>query len=152
MYPITAIGRVLACLCALVGAGTIAMLVSVLVDRYQRVYNRKKFYPEQVISPVDAADAEHDEKEDFIRRKLTGLKRNLSNQSVFFPTLAPYRPSPVVRQTSKPSSSSHVRFIISLTNDQLVDQLMRELTEAIDISGEEMHLKLVSDRGESLEK
>lgn len=39
----------IACLCALSGAGTIAMLVSVLVDRYQRVYTRKLYVkPEQI--------------------------------------------------------------------------------------------------------
>ena len=45
--PITPIGRILACLCALFGAATMEMLVSVLVDRYQRVYNRKKFFSQQ---------------------------------------------------------------------------------------------------------
>jgi hypothetical protein len=39
----------IACLCALSGAGTIAMLVSVLVDRYQRVYIRKLYIkPEKI--------------------------------------------------------------------------------------------------------
>ena len=44
MFPITPIGRNLSCLCALFGAVTMGMLVLVLVDRYQRVYNRKKFF------------------------------------------------------------------------------------------------------------
>jgi voltage-gated potassium channel len=47
MFPVTPIGRILACLCALFGAATIRMFVSVLVDRYQRVYNRKKVFPQQ---------------------------------------------------------------------------------------------------------
>lgn len=47
MYPITPIGRLLSCLCALFGAATMGMLISVLVDRYQRVYNRKKFLSQQ---------------------------------------------------------------------------------------------------------
>ena len=47
--PTTPAGRVIACLCALSGAGTIAMLVSVLVDRYQRVFTRKLYIkPEQI--------------------------------------------------------------------------------------------------------
>ncbi|CAF3712773.1 unnamed protein product [Rotaria sordida] len=37
MVPITALGRLTAVLCALTGVGTIGMLVSVLVDRYQRI-------------------------------------------------------------------------------------------------------------------
>jgi hypothetical protein len=46
LYPITPIGRILSCICALFGAATMGMLISVLVDRYQRVYNRKKFLPQ----------------------------------------------------------------------------------------------------------
>ena len=143
MYPETAIGQVLACLCALFGAATIGMLVSVLVDRYQRVYNRKKFYPEQVISPVDASDAEHDEKEEFLRKNLSGLKRSPTNEPFFFPTLALRPPSPGVVHRPSENSSSHVRFIVSLTDEQLAEQLMREFNEAIAISGEAMQLRLV---------
>ncbi|CAF4364562.1 unnamed protein product, partial [Adineta steineri] len=43
IYPITPIGRVISCLCALFGAATIGMLVSVLVDRYQRVFARRLY-------------------------------------------------------------------------------------------------------------
>ena len=63
--PTTPAGRVIACLCALSGAGTIAMLVSVLVDRYQRVYTRKLYVkPEQIdfgdySDGDDAIDSKH---------------------------------------------------------------------------------------------
>ncbi|CAF1550311.1 unnamed protein product, partial [Didymodactylos carnosus] len=46
MYPITAVGRVLACLCTFSGTATVGMLASVLVDRYQRVYTRKLYINE----------------------------------------------------------------------------------------------------------
>ncbi|CAF1117940.1 unnamed protein product [Didymodactylos carnosus] len=46
LYPITAAGRILACLCAFSGTATIGMLASVLVDRYQRVYTRKLYIKE----------------------------------------------------------------------------------------------------------
>ncbi|CAF1257635.1 unnamed protein product [Rotaria sordida] len=36
-------GRIIACFCAISGTGTIAMLTSILVDRYQRVYNRRLY-------------------------------------------------------------------------------------------------------------
>lgn len=49
MYPVTPIGRILTCLCAFVGAGMMGMLISILVDRYQRVYNRKMFVPQDEI-------------------------------------------------------------------------------------------------------
>ena len=45
----TILGRLIACLCALTGVGTIAMLVSVLVDRYQRVYTRKRYIESEKI-------------------------------------------------------------------------------------------------------
>ncbi|CAF1478240.1 unnamed protein product [Rotaria sp. Silwood1] len=49
MVPVTALGRLTAILCALTGVGTVGMLVSVLVDRYQRVYTRKLYIkPEQI--------------------------------------------------------------------------------------------------------
>lgn len=49
MCPVTPIGRILTCFCAFVGAGMMGMLVSILVDRYQRVYNRKMFVPQDEI-------------------------------------------------------------------------------------------------------
>ena len=79
MYPVTTIGRILACLCAFFGVSTSGMLISVLVDRYQRIYNRKKFFPEQMMTAVDSSDNEHDEKQDFINRKLTSTKQTLSS-------------------------------------------------------------------------
>ncbi|CAF3146464.1 unnamed protein product [Rotaria sp. Silwood2] len=45
MYPITWAGRTIACICALSGAATIGTLISILVDRYQRAFNRKTYWP-----------------------------------------------------------------------------------------------------------
>ena len=51
----------IACFCALSGAGTIAMLVSVLVDRYQRVYKRKLYIQGETIDLDEYADEDrHD--------------------------------------------------------------------------------------------
>ncbi|CAF1189243.1 unnamed protein product [Rotaria sordida] len=43
LAPATPGGRIIACFCAISGTGTIAMLTSILVDRYQRVYNRRLY-------------------------------------------------------------------------------------------------------------
>jgi hypothetical protein len=59
--PITAIGRIVACLCALCGAATIGMLVSVLVDRYQRIYARTLFINDEPIHIDDYSDDENDD-------------------------------------------------------------------------------------------
>lgn len=53
MTPKTVIGRILACSCALSGPAMIGMLVSVLVDRYQRVYNRKLYISDTQNEPID---------------------------------------------------------------------------------------------------
>lgn len=47
LSPITPVGRGLACLAAIYGITIVSMLVSVLVGRYQRVYNRKRFFNEE---------------------------------------------------------------------------------------------------------
>ncbi|CAF1585905.1 unnamed protein product [Rotaria sp. Silwood1] len=63
LVPVTALGRLTAMLCALTGVGTIGMLVSVLVDRYQRVYTRKLYIkPEQIVFN-DYSDEENEDLE-----------------------------------------------------------------------------------------
>jgi hypothetical protein len=157
MYPVTPVGRVLACAGALSGVATIGILVSVLVDRYQRIYNRKKFFPEHITSIIDASDSEHEQKEDFIRKKLTGLARGTSN-------LAMCSPAPTLRRASTrhPStlgldatlaSLSHVRCIVSFTDvtnnkatvRQIADELIKQLIDATTISEQPMHWKLISE-------
>ncbi len=59
--PITPIGRIIACLCALFGASMIGMLVSVLVDRYQRVYARKLYKNEEMIDFDEYSDDENND-------------------------------------------------------------------------------------------
>lgn len=44
LAPETALGRALACFAAVYGISIVSMLVSILVGRYQRVYNRKRFF------------------------------------------------------------------------------------------------------------
>lgn len=53
MTPTTAVGRVLTCFCALFGPAMMGMLVSVLVDRYQRVYNRKMYFSHDHLQSID---------------------------------------------------------------------------------------------------
>jgi hypothetical protein len=55
MYPITPIGRMLSCLCT----ATVGMLISVLADRYQCVYRRKIFFPQEETSVTDPSENQH---------------------------------------------------------------------------------------------
>ncbi|UJR30490.1 hypothetical protein I4U23_018023 [Adineta vaga] len=47
LSPVTPLGRALASLCAIFGISVVSMLVSVLAERYQRVYTRKLFLNEK---------------------------------------------------------------------------------------------------------
>ncbi|CAF1075589.1 unnamed protein product [Adineta steineri] len=159
MYPITATGRVFGCACAFFGVATSSILVSVLVDRYQRIYNRRKYFPEQILSVVESSDNEHEEKQDFINTRLSGTKR-----SIFSGILAPLRPVPSVTSMTKyrryfdpKISSANIQFIISIqdnkTNNkstqQTANELMKELTELIQNSGEQIYLKLTTSEIDS---
>ncbi|CAF2523581.1 unnamed protein product [Rotaria sp. Silwood2] len=59
--PITPMGRIVSCICALFGAATMGMLVSVLVCRYERVYVRTVFIDEAVIDSYDYPDSENND-------------------------------------------------------------------------------------------
>jgi hypothetical protein len=61
LTPVTVGGRIIACFCALSGIGTIAMLTSVIVDRYQRVYNRRMYIKPEKIHPEDIFNDEQDD-------------------------------------------------------------------------------------------
>ncbi|CAF2761178.1 unnamed protein product [Rotaria sp. Silwood2] len=61
--PATVLGRLIAVLCAFSGVGTIGMLVSVLVDRYQRVYKRKLYINPEKIDFNDYSDEENEDLE-----------------------------------------------------------------------------------------
>ncbi len=66
LTPITPLGRGLACLGGIYGITIVSMLVSVLVGRYQRVYNRKRFFNEEYSDKMIFSDSftrlkDHDE-------------------------------------------------------------------------------------------
>ncbi len=147
IYPVTIAGRILTCACAFLGLAISGMLISVLVEHYQRVYNRKQFLPEQIITAIDSSDSEQEEKQDFINRKLSGIRKNLSG-GLIFPTLIE---SPNNNRKYK-KSSSQVRFIIKVTEDEpnnnsnhnTANELMTELTETVKNTGEQINFELIS--------
>ena len=154
MYPVTIAGRILTCACSFSGLATSAMLVSVLVERYQRIYTRKQFLPDQVMTVLNSSDTENDEKQEFINRKLSGLKKTLSSKSIE-PSMTRFRESIAESNDRKlsrlVSSASQVRFIITITDDQTnnktaddtAHQLMTQLRETIENTGEQINLKLI---------
>ncbi|UJR34289.1 hypothetical protein I4U23_021693 [Adineta vaga] len=149
MYPVTVIGRILACACAFCGVAISGMLVSVLVDRYQRVYNRKQFFPEQILSAIDSSTTEQDEKQDFINKRLSASRRTLTGGLILpiVPTQTKLSSTNSIKYSKFNNSSSHVRFIISIHDHHtsmhdVTNELMKELTNIIQNSGEPIELKL----------
>jgi len=153
MCPITAIGRIIACLCGLSGAATVGMLVSVLVDRYQRVYNRKMYISEPEMSEVDfdmISNPDDDAKSTLSVQK-SGLIRNLSG-------VITRRFSFMQDKTKHDSHQSYnYQFLVSFNNnnkdpsatDQIVTTMKKKLTEAISTADIDVNLKLIdSDRQE----
>ena len=63
LAPVTVGGRIIACFCALSGTGTIAMLTSVIVDRYQRIYNRRMYIKPKAIRSEDIFNNEQNDLE-----------------------------------------------------------------------------------------
>jgi hypothetical protein len=131
MYPISPTGRILACICAFVGAGMMGMLVSVLVGRYQRVYNRKMYIPEPEVSTADLEqrlNSQDNTKSNHSSRR-SSLKRPL-------PSAIPDR-LPSVHGNSRPnqrrssSRSSKAHSIVSFDGENIDDNQTDKLVLAV---------------------
>ncbi|CAF1465883.1 unnamed protein product [Adineta ricciae] len=156
MYPVTVAGRILTCMCAFFGVAISGMLVSVLVGRYQRVYNRKMFFPEQILSAIDESSTEQDEKQEFINKRLSKVPR----KTVFSTIIPPVTPRPSVVSSidyknyldSKKLSSYKIQFVISIYEsqgkslDNYSMDLMEELKEIVHNRDLNIHLKLINPR------
>jgi hypothetical protein len=169
--PITPIGRIIACLCGLLGAATIGMLVSVLVDRYQRVYARKLYINEETVDLHEGSDDENNEVES---RKNSGqLPRRNQSKVIEDPdarakenaafeqeepnitnTVEVDPPANVIDPVQAPirPADSRVHFIIGYVDDEN-HEASRDLLETITslvarrrTTDENIHLNVVSDR------
>ncbi len=127
--PITPIGRVVACLCALVGASMIGMLVSVLVDRYQRVFARKLYKNEETIDFDEYSDDENNDTDSkgsgqLRRRNVKEIEdpdaRARINATFVFDDndVIPTSDAQFINENSMSRPNSHVHFIIGYVNDE----------------------------------
>ncbi|CAF1133932.1 unnamed protein product [Adineta steineri] len=143
IYPITVAGRIIACLCALVGAGMMGMLVSVLVDKYQRVHKRKMYIPDKHMTSVElerlfnqdqsrlnipSESSSRDKKSSSIQRKKNQNSRRSS------------------------SKSYNVQFVVSFNDeniddddepDTIVASVKEKISEAIADVGNGISLKVI---------
>jgi hypothetical protein len=148
MCPITPVGRVLTCLCALSGPATMGMLVSVLVDRYQRVYNRKMYISEPEISSVDF-DLTNDPDDDDMT-SIFSLQK-LSRRQKFSTTISPQLSSGHGKSKNDRKEAYKLQFVVSFNDkdrtvtDVVVATMKKKLTEVVSTSDIDVNLKLIDD-------
>jgi hypothetical protein len=157
------VGRVISCLCALCGAATIAVLVSVLVDRYQRVYTRKLYIQEEII---DFHDHSEDENNDDESKCSTQYHRRRGSSRIEDPDRRAKDKIDSIHQMSTTDSSpiedegncleqrthSGLHFVIGYAGDEsqnIPDQLLQRIstmiaeeTERLGIKSNEEHQSL----------
>ncbi|CAF4144050.1 unnamed protein product [Rotaria sp. Silwood2] len=114
LTPMTALGRSLACLAAIYGISIVSMLVSVLVDRYQRVYARKHFLDEEYTENTVLNDS--------LRCSINNDKYvesqiDLERQFSAIPELCDH----VEKEPDSDEPSGKVRFIIGYLSDDDAD-------------------------------
>jgi hypothetical protein len=146
MCPITAAGRVITCLCALFGAATMGMLTSVLVDRYQRVYNRKMYVLESETASAEFdIESELDDETNSIRsRQDSGRRRRFSG------AISQHLPSSIQgRRKNDRHHACKLQFIVSFKDrcetDHVTTIMKEKLTEAILTTDIDVNLKLIDD-------
>ncbi|CAF0836573.1 unnamed protein product [Adineta ricciae] len=156
MCPITVAGRIIGCLCALCGPATMGMLISVFVDRYQRVYNRKMYIAEPEISSVELdkmTNGDEDTKSVASSRRAgrrAELSRTISQQfSTFHSKMKPDQ-----------HQSYKFQFVLSFdkkkvekdndSTDRVITAMKKKLTEAISNTDIDVDLKLVDNDSQEL--
>ncbi|CAF1243242.1 unnamed protein product [Rotaria sordida] len=168
--PITPIGRIIAALCGLCGAAIIGMLVSILVDQYQRVFARKLYINEDIIDFHEFSD---DENNDTDSRRSSGQSHRRCNMketecsdlrtkfnSVFekdnnhtIPTIniSSTPDIEIINEDPRNQYSSGVHFIIGYVDNEK-EEKSRDLLETISsfvtqkqIAGDNIRLSIVSD-------
>ncbi len=153
MCPITPVGRVLTCLCALSGPATMGMLVSVLVDRYQRVYNRKMYVSEPEMPSIDfdmADDADDDDMTSIFSLQKLSRRRKISG------TISQQLSSIHGKSKNDRQEAYKLQFVVSfndkdrITTDGVVTTMKKKLTEAISTSDIDVNLKLIDHESREL--
>jgi hypothetical protein len=119
IIPITIIGRIIACLCALFGAATIGMLVSVLVDRYQRVFARKLYINEEPVDLHELSDVDEQSNNDDDTTRTVADEQRLSHTSI--PMIQMSHLSTIEPTCSHETSSHRIYFILGYVNDERCD-------------------------------
>ncbi len=159
MVPITAAGRTIACLLALCGAATVGMLVSVLVDRYQRVYNRKMYISEPEMSSIDLdlmTNPDDDIKSPSTLHRSSRMHEFSEAISQGISSLQGKRKH-YQHRLSLPQAYN-LQFVVSFNNnnkddnatDHIVSIMKKKLTEVISNTNIDVDLKLIDNDSQEL--
>lgn len=138
LAPVTPLGRVLACFAAVYGVSVVSMLVSVLVDRYQRVYARKHFLDEEY--------SENTVLNDTMLRSNNNDKCTespIGNEKQFEPIQEYYDHSQERKDDDQPSGK--VRFIIGYLSDDDDDDNDDGTDDDLDGNGHEIIHKVAQE-------
>ncbi len=152
MYPITVGGRILTCFCALFGSATMGMLTSVLVDRYQRVFNRKMYLSEQEI-PLPDCDTKSNHDDNDVKSNGSSSKSERKRR-----TSPPFtqRISSVQEKikNDRYQALSKLQFVVSFKDDCVADEIVtvikRKLMEVILTTDIDVNLKLIDDNSQEI--
>lgn len=156
MCPTTAAGRIITCLCALCGPATMGMLISVLVDRYQRVYNRKMYIQEDDVSNVDLDIMASSDDE---VKSSTSSRRTLRRQD-FSTAISQHLTSFHGKIKHEPHSSNKLQFVVSMNNkktekdssatDCILAVIKKKMAEVVALAEVDVDLKLVDGNSKEL--
>lgn len=106
LAPVTATGRALACVMSVFGITILSMLASVLVDRYQRVYSRKRFFNDENVEEITLTNS-------MARSSISGKSRQTTPN--FESIRESYKEHEQCQQTDQ--LSGKVRFIAGSVSD-----------------------------------
>ena len=136
------------------------MLVSVLVDRYQRVYNRKMYIPEPEIETVDFDDLGNSDEEPYSVFSLpkSSIVRQFSR--TISHSLGPLktRREHATRQASTMPQPYKLQFLVSFNDlahdknaaDEIVTVMKTKLTEVLSDTEVDLDLKLINHDNQEL--
>ena len=127
----TPLGRALASLCAIFGISVVSMLVSVLAERYQRVYTRKLFLNEQY---SDNLVFEDDELNDPSIQSQTSIQepsdfRGTLEENSSFEGIS--REDESEGRNTSESSTDKIQFVIGFISDDSKKNNETTMTETI---------------------
>ena len=134
-------------MCALFGTATLSILTSVLVDRYQRVYNRKMYVSESEKTAADfdiMSDSDDEARSIRSGRDSTGLIRRFSGT----------KPRTLLsslqeKRKNDRNQAGKLQFVVSYNDlcatDHIVTMMKRKFAEAILATDVDVNLKLIDD-------